>query len=70
MLKIWYWYSQNILQLFRHGKIFYDILCLSTKVAIDFQSCRGVNMGHFEVVLQHIDDSFINSRKQNEEILD
>lgn len=70
MLQIRYWDVEHIFQLFGHSKVLEYALCLSAEVAVKTQCCGSINVRHFKVILEQIDDTLVNGLEKNKEILD
>jgi hypothetical protein len=51
MFQIRYWNIQQILEFLGYAEVFDDTFSLFAEVSVDAQSCLGVDVGHFEIML-------------------
>lgn len=70
MLQVRYRYVQNVFQLPGNCEVLEYTFRLSTEVAIKAQSSGGINVRHFKVALQNIDNAFVNRLEKDKEVLD
>lgn len=70
MLQVWNRNIQQVLKLPSNRQIIDHAFGLTTEMTIEGQSTRGVHVRHLEVMFKHVDDTFIASLEQDEQVFD